>query len=90
MLMGFRILKPSRRHACLLHLLWHVFQSERRRQRDGGLVEVNTYDGYEELRSRAASGHKGSTCYVLAELETLKETNKTMRLGIPHQLPHNP
>lgn len=38
-----------------------------------GVIVVSTYDGREELRGRAASGHEGGTCYVLAEMETLPE-----------------
>lgn len=41
---------------------------------DGG-VAANTYDGREELRSRAASGHEGGACYVLTEVETLPESS---------------
>ena len=40
------------------------------------MVTVNTYDGREELRSRAAGGHEGRTCYVLAEIETLGEKRR--------------
>lgn len=38
---------------------------------DAGVDVVITYDGRKELRSRAASGHEGSPCHVLAEMETL-------------------
>lgn len=32
---------------------------------------VITYDGRKEFRSRAASGHERSTCYIFAKMETL-------------------
>lgn len=37
---------------------------------------ANTYDGREELGGRAASGHEGGACYVLTEMETLRESSK--------------
>lgn len=37
----------------------------------GGVDAVITYDGRKEFRSRAASGHERSTCYIFTKMETL-------------------
>ena len=47
---------------------------------------VNTYDGCEELGSRAASCHEGGTSYVLTELETLQESSESSYLNRKYQL----
>lgn len=44
---------------------------------DAGVDAGITYDGRKELRSRAASGHEGSPCHVLAEMETLRGKQKS-------------
>lgn len=47
------------------------------------MVMVNTYDGREELRSRAAGGHEGRSCYILTEIETLREKGRKEQKQIP-------
>lgn len=39
---------------------------------------MNTYDRCKELRGRAACGHEGGARYVLAEMETLQDTNENV------------
>ncbi|TNN77886.1 hypothetical protein EYF80_011943 [Liparis tanakae] len=60
--------------------------SERRRQRDGGRVELNTYDGCEELRSRAASGHKAEFKHQCWDRERVAYMEKENWLK-PHLTP---
>lgn len=45
-------------------------------------IKVNTYDGREELRSRAASGHEGRSCYILAEVETLQDEKQKHSIAL--------